>query len=139
MLDLAANAKKRGDKPAALDWEQKAYAAADGPATRLQWGVHYVRTLVDLAPQDEARIEHAAGSVIGELDPTPDTFYERNRRGLERMGAKLQEWNARHQHNAAMARLRAQMAVVCAKLPPADPARPVCDGVMQHHPKAASA
>ena len=131
MLDLAANAKKRGDKAVALDWEQKAYAAADGPATRLQWGVHYVNALVDLAPQDEARIEYAAKSVIGELDPTPDTFYERNRRGLERMGAKLDAWNARHRHEAAVGRIRAQMAAVCAKLPSADPARSTCDGAMR--------
>jgi thiol-disulfide isomerase/thioredoxin len=131
MLDLAANAKKRGDKAAALDWEQKAYTAADGPATRLQWGVHYVSALIELAPQDEARIEHAAKSVIGELDPTPDTFYERNRRGLERMGGKLAAWNAQRRHEAAMTRIRAQMAAVCAKLPAADPARATCDGVMR--------
>jgi thiol-disulfide isomerase/thioredoxin len=131
MLDLAANAKKRGDKAAALDWEQKAYAAADGPATRLQWGVHYVNALIELAPHDEARIEHAAKSVIGELDPTPDTFYERNRRGLERMGGKLAAWNAQHRHEPAMARIRAQMAAVCAKLPAADPARATCNGVMR--------
>ena len=131
MLDLAANAKKRGDKATALDWEQKAYTAADGPATRLQWGVHYVNALIELTPQDEARIEHAAKSVIGELDPTPDTFYERNRRGLERMGGKLAAWNAQRRHEPAMARIRAQMAAVCAKLPAADPARATCDGVMR--------
>ena len=131
MLDLAANAKKRGDKAAALDWEQKAYAAADGPATRLQWGVHYVRALIDLTPQDDARIEQAARSVIGELDPSPDTFYERNRRGLERMGAKLAAWNEKRRHEPAMARIRAQMDAVCAKLPTADPARATCDGVMR--------
>ena len=131
MLDLAANAKKRGDKATALDWEQKAYTAADGPATRLQWGVHYVNALIELTPQDEARIEHAAKSVIGELDPTPDTFYERNRRGLERMGGKLAGWNAQRRHEPAMARIRAQMAAVCAKLPAADPARATCDGVMR--------
>ena len=131
MLGLAANAKKRGDKAAALDWEQRAYTAADGPATRLQWGVHYVNALIELAPQDDARIEHAAKSVIGELDPTPDTFYERNRRALERMGGKLDAWNGRHRHDAALARIHAQMDAVCAKLPPADPARSTCDGVMR--------
>jgi hypothetical protein len=138
MLDLAANAKKRGDKTAALDWEQKAYTAADGPATRLQWGVHYVNALIELTPQDEARIEQAARSVIGELDPNPDTFYERNRRGLERMGGKLAAWNAHRQHETVVARLRAQMAAVCAKLPQTDPARSTCDGVMRQ-PKGASA
>ncbi len=131
MLGLAANAKKRGDKAAALDWEQKAYTAADGPATRLQWGVHYVNALIELAPQDDARIEHAAKSVIGELDPTPDTFYERNRRALERMGGKLDAWNGRHRHDAALARIHAQMDAVCAKLPSTDPARSTCDGVMR--------
>jgi thiol-disulfide isomerase/thioredoxin len=136
MLDLAANAKKRGDKAASLDWEQKAYAAADGPATRLQWGVHYVDALIDLAPQDEARIEQAAKSVIGELDPTPDTFYERNRRGLERMGTKLAAWNGKHRHEATVARIRTQMAGVCARLPVADPARAICDGAL--HPSKGS-
>jgi hypothetical protein len=138
MLGLAANARKRGDKSRALEWEQKAYTAADGPATRLQWGVHYVNALIDLTPKDEARIEQAASSVIGELDPVPDTFYERNRRGLERMGSKLAAWNAHGQHEAAVARLRAQMAMVCAKLPQADPARSTCDGVMRRA-KSASA
>ena len=93
--------------------------------------MHYVNALVDLAPHDEARIEHAAKSVIGELDPTPDTFYERNRRSLERMGGKLEKWNSGRRHEAAVARIRAQMDVVCAKLPAADPARSTCDGVMQ--------
>ena len=78
MLGLAANAKKRGDKAAALDWYEKAYAAADGPATRLQWGAGYVNALVDLAPQDAQRIEAAASQVIGELEAKPDTFFGRN-------------------------------------------------------------
>jgi thiol-disulfide isomerase/thioredoxin len=138
MLDLAANAKKRGDKTAALDWEEKAYDAADGPATRLQWGVHYVKALIELAPHDEARIEQAATRVIGELDPTPDTFYERNRVGLERLGDKLAAWNAGRQHQAAVARIRAQMDTVCGKLPSADPARSVCDGVMRHGKRASA-
>ncbi|MGH8851957.1 MAG: thioredoxin fold domain-containing protein [Casimicrobiaceae bacterium] len=131
MLDLAANAKKRGDKAAALDWDQKAYAAADGPATRLQWGVHYVNALIDLAPENEARIGQAAKSVLGELDPTPDTFYERNRRALERMGAKLATWNGQHRHEATLKTIRTQMAGVCARLPAGDPARLVCDGVLR--------
>jgi thioredoxin-related protein len=130
MLGLAANAKKRGDKAAALDWEEKAYTAADGPATRLQWGAHYVNALVELAPQDVARIEKAAQSVIGELDPTPDTFYARNGRSLERMGKKLVAWNKDKQHEGALNRIRAQMASVCAKLPAADPARDTCNAVL---------
>jgi len=131
MLGLAANAKKRGDKAAAVDWREKAYAAAEGAATRLQWGAGYIGAMVELTPQDSARIEKAALSVIGELDPTPDTFYERNRRALERMGEKLATWNKDRRHDESLKRIRAQMAGVCAKLPASDPARATCSGVLR--------
>ncbi len=129
MLGLAANAKKRGDKAAAVEWTQKAYAAASGPATRLQWGVGYVNTLIDLEPDDAARIEGAAIQVIGELEPVPDTFYDRNRRSLEKMAKKLIAWNKAHQHADTLRRVRAQLAGVCARLPAGDPARTACEGV----------
>ena len=131
MLGLAANAKKRGDKAAALDWHEKAYAAADGPATRLQWGAGYVNALVDLAPQDAKRIEAAASQVIGELDAKPDTFFGRNQKSLERMGKRLAAWNKGNAHGESMQRIQAQMAGVCAKLPAADPARAACSGALQ--------
>jgi len=132
MLGLASNAKKRGDKSMAVDWAEKAYAAAEGDATRLQWGASYINTMIDLAPEDSARIEKAALKVIGELDPAPDTFYERNRRYLERIGKKLAAWNKDNQHTESLKRIHAQMASVCAKLPASDPARTTCRGVL--HP-----
>jgi hypothetical protein len=130
MLGLAANAKKRGDKSAAVEWAEKAYTAAEGDATRLQWGASYINTMIDLAPEDSARIEKAALKVIGELDPAPDTFYERNRRSLERIGKKLAAWNKDNRHNESLKRIQAQMADVCAKLPASDPARATCRGVL---------
>jgi thiol-disulfide isomerase/thioredoxin len=134
MLGLAANAKKRGENNVALDWREKAYASAEGGATRLQWGVGYVNAMIELSPQDSERIERAALSVIGELDPAPDTFYERNRRALERMGEKLTVWNKDHRHDASIKRIRTQMASVCAKLPASDPSRSTCNSVL--HPSA---
>ena len=136
MVDLAENAKKRGDKAAALDWYSRSYASAEGPATRLQWGVRYVNALIELSPQDAAGIEQAATSVIGELDPVPDTFYERNLRGLERMGAKLSAWGREPAQAAALVRIRAQMSGVCAKLPAGDPARAKCSAALRPHASA---
>ena len=136
MLVLAANAKHRGDKAASLDWAERAYNESQGPATRLQWGAGYVGKLIDLAPQDTARIEKAASSVIAELDPAPETFYERNRRGLERMGKRLREWNAKGGHGEAFQKLSAQLDAICAKLPPDDPARAACSGAFK--PQAAA-
>ncbi|HET7096921.1 MAG TPA: thioredoxin family protein [Casimicrobiaceae bacterium] len=138
MLGLAANAKKRGDKAAAVAWSEKAYGAASGPATRLQWGSSYVGTLIDLTPDDAPRIERAALQVIGELEPVPDTFYDRNRRALERMAKKLVAWNKGNAHAGSLRRIRVELTGVCAKLPGGDPARAACDSVW-NPPKAARA
>ncbi|MGE5339677.1 MAG: thioredoxin family protein [Gemmatimonadota bacterium] len=136
MLGLAANARKRGDSTAALRWHEQAYAAAQGPATRLQWGSSYVRALVDLAPQDADRIERAATSVIGDIEPAPDTFYERNRTALDRMGAKLTQWNRDGSREAVLVRLRARLRAVCGQLPAGVPERATCEQVLA--PKASS-
>jgi hypothetical protein len=138
MLGLASNARQRGDASAALSWYERAYAGAQGPATRLQWGTSYVRALVDLSPADTARIERAAGSVIGELEPKTETFHGRNRASLDRLGAKLNEWNKDGSRGAALSRLREQLAAVCAQLPAQAPERATCANVLASPaPKAA--
>ena len=129
MLVLASNAKRRGDKAASLDWSEKAYAGSLGPATRLQWGSGYVNKLIELSPQDSARIEKAASQVIGELDATPETFYERNRRSLQKMGVQLTKWNADGKNTVVLKRLTSQLNDICAKLPEADSARSACRAV----------
>jgi len=138
MSELASNAKKRGDKVEALHWYQEAFDKSEGPATRLQWGAGYVNTMIDLTPDDAGRIEKAAAQVIGELEAVPDTFYDRNRRALEKMARKLTAWNKGNQHQDSLKRIRAQLAGVCAQLPAGDPARATCDGVW-NPPKAAPA
>jgi len=137
MVDLAEVARKRGDNAVALDWYAQSYAAAKGPATRLQWGARYVNALTELAPQDADQVERAAGTVIAELDPVPETFYDRNLRGLQRMGRKLADWGKEPGRSSALAHLRAEMDAVCAKLPAGDPAREKCAGALR--PRSASA
>jgi thioredoxin-related protein len=129
MLVLASNAKKRGDITASLDWSEKAYAGSVGPATRLQWGSGYVAKLVELSPKDSARIEKAAAQVIDELDAAPETFYERNRRSLEKMAKQLNAWSQKNQQAPVLKKLTVQLNAVCAKLPAKDSARDACAGV----------
>lgn len=131
MLVLAANAKARGDKAGSLDWSEKAWHAAQGPATRLQWGSAHVKRLIELAPRDAARIEKAASDVLAELDATAETFYERNRRGLEKMALQLKSWDQRGQHAPTLKRLAQQLAGVCGKLSADDEARQACSGVFK--------
>ena len=129
MLGLAANAKLRGDKAAALRWYDQAYSAAKGPATRLQWGATYLVNLIELTPTDEAQIEKIAHSVLDELAATPDAFYERNRQKLEALGRKLTAWKS-DRHQAAFGRIATQLNTVCGKLPAGDAQRRTCQGLL---------
>ena len=135
MSELASNAKKRGDKAEALHWYEEAFDKSEGPATRLQWGSSFVNALVDLAPQDAARIEKAAGQLFTEAAKQPDAFYERSGRSLQRVGTKLQAWNKSGTHTAAIKRLQAQLDGVCQQLPAGDSQRATCDALLKPAPK----
>ncbi|MBC3864121.1 thioredoxin family protein [Undibacterium jejuense] len=130
MSTLGSNAKKRGDKAAALSWYSQAYDASKGPATRLQWGANYVGNLVDLAPSDDARIERTVTGIFTELSKTENAFYERNRASLDKMGKKLISWNKDGQHQAVFQKIHAQLDGICAKLPANDPQKASCQTVL---------
>lgn len=130
MLGLAGNARKRGDQAAALRWYEQAWRQSEGPATRLQWGTGYVGHLVEMAPDDVARIEKTASALVAELQPKPETFYERNQRALTRMSARLVEWQGKDAaRQRAVAHIRRQLAGTCAQLPAKDPGRANCSRV----------
>ena len=128
MLGLASNARRRGDKAAAIDWARQAYETAQGPATRLQWGTSYIGYLVEFAPEDAARIEKTAQAVIAEV-AADDAFFGRNRAALTRISTRLGKWNAAGKYDDALARLRAQVAPACARLPQGDADRKACDAL----------
>jgi hypothetical protein len=136
MSELASNAKKRGDKAEALNWYEQAFDKSEGPATRLQWGSSYVNALVDLAPQDEARIEKAASQLFTEAAKQPDAFYERSGRSLQRVGTKLQAWNKAGTHGAAIKRLQAQLDGWCGGLDKADAQHARCTALLKPASKA---
>jgi thioredoxin-related protein len=130
MSELASNAKRRGDKQAALRWYREAFAKSEGPATRLQWGASYVSALVDLSPGDEAAIEGATVQLWHEAAAQPDAFYERSGRSLQRVGKKLRAWNADGAHAASMARLRAELASSCTQADRSDADRATCRALL---------
>ncbi len=131
MSGLASNAKKRGDVAGALRWSESAFNQSEGPATRLQWGASYVKTLIELAPQDSARIERTVQQLFAEAAAQPNAFFERSARSLQRVGTQLQIWNKDKKHTAAVQRLRAQMTDICAGLPEGDTQRAACHAVFK--------
>ncbi len=138
MSELASNARKRGDKAAALRWYREAFETSEGPATRLQWGASYIGALVDLAPADEAAIERTTLDLWREAAAQSDALYQRNGRSLHRIGKKLQAWSQGGAHAATMARLRGELATTCARADRSAADRVTCGGLLTpaHRPSA---
>jgi thioredoxin-like negative regulator of GroEL len=127
MLDLAELAEKAGRKQEAVQWLARAYEGAQGPATRFQWGTSYLMGLLEMTPEDVPAIEKAGLSVIGELDGTPDAFYQRTRMRLEKLDSSLREWGKEGAAAQAVSRLRERTGEICRKLPENDPGRSNCE------------
>ncbi len=138
MSQLAGNARKLGKKDEALRWYEEAFVKSEGPATRLQWGSGWFAALVELAPADAPRIERAAAQLFNEAGLDAGAFYERSARSLQRVGAKLAEWNKGGQHEAVVQRLRVKLEGVCSKLAAGDAQRATCEGVMKAGGKGSS-
>lgn len=130
MLGLASNAKKRKDAKNALHWYEQAWQKSEGPATRIQWGTGFVNQILELAPDDVARVESAAVAVIGQLEPKSETFYERNQRSLKRMASRLAKWQGKDPARArAVEKVKVLLAKTCSRLPANDPGRGNCEKV----------
>jgi thiol-disulfide isomerase/thioredoxin len=119
MSDLGDVEEKRGHVTVALAWYERAYRESQGIATRFQWGGNYLSALLRLTPADTARIQSVGSAVIAELDG-PERIQARARLELEKLDARLREWNSKRHHDADLRNLRAQMQRVCGKLPNAD-------------------
>lgn len=114
MPELADLAEARSDRQTALYWLKKAYESAEGPATRVQWGVLYVDGLIRLKPDDSAAIEAAAGQVIGELAGQPGGYHQRTRQRFDTLAKTLQAWSKQHGGGPVLQRLQQRMQHSCA-------------------------
>jgi thiol-disulfide isomerase/thioredoxin len=137
MSQLGSNARKQGKNDEALRWYGEAFDQSKGPATRLQWGSGYLSALVDLAPQDAARIEKTAAQLLREAAADSGAFEGRSVRALQRASNKLVAWNGEGKQAPVMKRLQAQLDGVCAKADAADGQRAACEKLLKPAPAAA--
>lgn len=113
MPELAELTEKRGDTAGALEWLKRAYDGAQGPATRVQWGVLYVEGLLRLAPDDAPRIEQATDALIAELQAQPSGYHQRTKQRFERLALQLKAWGGKHHGAETLARLQQRMQQAC--------------------------
>jgi protein disulfide-isomerase len=115
MSSLSDFAEREGDNAAAVEWARKAYAASQGPATRVQWAILWSNAVLRLTPEDNAAVTASAGAVIDELGKSPDSYYQRTRVKVAAWGDNLREWSDAHAGSDVLDRLRTRMAGVCDK------------------------
>jgi hypothetical protein len=122
MSSLAGLAREAGDRDEAIGWLRKAHESSRGRATRFQWGAAYLLGLLELAPENEARIRAESLRVLGELVGLDDAFAGRNQVRLERLADGFARWNEAGAHGAAIAAIRETLLPACSTLegdPPA--------------------
>lgn len=130
MVDLADLAQRRGDNRQALDWLQRGYTEARGPATRFQWGLYYVQGLIEMKPEDRDGIQTLVAQMLHELGEHPDAMYQRTRQRLLKLDKALRQWSAAHDGATTLQTLRGEAAPVCAKLPADAPAQSACQSFL---------
>ena len=131
MQDLADLAEKSGRKQEAVDWLARAYQDAKGPATRFQWGYNYLVGQIELTPENVPGIRQTGLQLLGELDGSPDAFYQRTRIRLEQLSGQLLEWGKAGDAAKAVDALRQRTQQICQKLPEADDGRAACEDFLK--------
>ena len=112
--DLADVEERLGNIDRSLELLAEAYAKAKGPASRFQWGYNYLDGLLRMKPDDLATIENVGKQVIAELDG-PNRIHRRTLSRLNKLDAKLTEWNTSAERAAVATQLRASVVQACKK------------------------
>lgn len=112
MISLGDIEQEAGNYEEAIAWFKKAYDVSTGPATRFQWGYYYVVSLMEMAPDDHARIKSATISVIRELE-AGSGFYQRPKAQLARLEKKLMEWSEETEQADTITAIRSDVLAIC--------------------------
>ena len=94
MSTLAELEEKQGHPAEALRWTEKAYRETVGKNSRLQWGVRYVRYLIEHEPKGHGRIEATSHELLTDSVKRTDSFSGRNLRSLNRLAKALKGWSS---------------------------------------------
>ena len=129
MVSLADIEQEAGNDAAAIDWLKRAYDASTGPATRFQWGTYYINGLLEMTPDDVARIQQDTVAVVRELE-AGRAFYQRPKAQLQRLESKLEAWGTTPERKAGLAKVREGVLAICAGIPEQEPARATCEGFL---------
>ncbi|MCK4710864.1 MAG: hypothetical protein KAU21_19775, partial [Gammaproteobacteria bacterium] len=113
MSTLGFSEKEEGNTAQALEWYEKAYKAAKGPATKLQWYGSFVRNLIKLKPEDKKAIKSHVNSLLSDYTNMADSFFGRNYRVLESLKKSTMKWADENKENLWIENIKAKELKKC--------------------------
>ncbi|MCW8194347.1 thioredoxin family protein [Proteobacteria bacterium 005FR1] len=116
MSGLASLAEKQQDVASASDWLKRAYDAAEGKATRFQWGVEYVTGLIRMQPERVEEISSALSGLLDNLEQDRDVFSGRNFGRLQTLRNSLDDWKEKEQARESIEKLELRLSAACSEL-----------------------
>ena len=125
MSSMSEIAEETDDPAGAISWRRQAYENAVGKATRFQWGVEYITTLIKFDAQNDPAITNAINGLFGNLDQEADVFTGRNYGRLQTLLTSLENWQSPVQQDT-LQQLNASLQGFCDLTDPASPARQQC-------------
>lgn len=134
MSGMAYLETRAGNTDAAITWHRKAWNAARGPATRIQWGSSYLFALIELDADNVEAINTTGTAVLAELAQQQDGLYQRSSGRMDRLSSKLQAWaglpqagpTVRERRQEVLNNLRGEMDRLCAGIAAASEAPASC-------------
>lgn len=94
MSGMASLEEKAGNTEEAVLWLKRAYDAANGSATRFQWGVEYITGAMELTPDNVEPVGEALAGLLDNLEQPQAVFTGRNLHRLKRLQETLGQWQA---------------------------------------------
>jgi thioredoxin-related protein len=92
MSSLSWIEKESGNADKAVEWSEKAYKAAKGSATKIQWGAKHISNLLELYPKEKQKIIDQLDSYLTADLNVNDAFMGRNKSSLEKLSQKVKDW-----------------------------------------------
>ncbi len=122
-----------GNTDVALEWYRKGWDTATGPATRLERGARFIRTVMDIAPDKVDIIRQDALALADEHLSDESAFSGRNRRTWTRLAGAMLDWaEGDDQRQGVIAAVRAAVTDRCGEATPEadDQALEACAGFL---------
>ncbi|MFK8019085.1 MAG: thioredoxin family protein [Pseudomonadales bacterium] len=103
MSELAHIEQLLGNKEEALSKLQQAFQQSRGPSTRFQWGVNYLKGLLEFDADNLSLIDRQFNAVFAELGQS-EALYQRSRVRLVSLSEALETWSHENSNRLALSK-----------------------------------